>query len=64
MTARLSGLKDMVLLVIESEKTQRDSVKRATALLNESKAHVSTVLNKVHNYVPTRLHQEYLDDEA
>ena len=63
-TARLSGLMDMVLLVIESEKTQRDSVKRATALLNESKAHISTVLNKVHNYVPTRLHQEYLDDEA
>ncbi len=64
MTARLSGLMDMVLLVIESEKTNRDSVKRATALLKESKAHVSTVLNKVHTYVPTRLHQEYLDDEV
>ena len=64
MTARLSGLMDMVLLVIESEKSNRDSVKRATALLKESKAHVSTVLNKVHNYVPTSLHQEFLDDEA
>ena len=64
MTARLSGLMDMVLLVIESEKSNRDSVKRATALLKESKAHVSTVLNKVHTYVPTKLHQEFLDDEA
>ena len=64
MTARLSGLMDMVLLVIESEKTNRESVKRATALLHESKAHVSTVLNKVHTYVPTRLHPEFLDDEV
>lgn len=63
-TPRLSGLMDMVLLVIESEKTNRDSIQRATALLAQSKANVSTVLNKVKTYVPTRLHQEYLDDEA
>jgi polysaccharide biosynthesis transport protein len=63
-TPRLAGLMDMVLLVIESEKTNRDSIQRATALLAESKANVSTVLNKVKTYVPTRLHQEFLDDEA
>ncbi len=61
-TARLSGLMDMVLLVIESEKTNQDVVKRANQLLAESKAKVSTVLNKTRNYIPTRLHQEFLDN--
>jgi len=60
-TARLSGLMDMVLLVIESEKTNQDVVKRANQLLVESKAKVSTVLNKTRNYIPPRLHQEFLD---
>ena len=61
-TARLSGLMDMVLLVIESEKTNQDVVKRVNQLLAESKAKVSTVLNKTRNYVPARLHQEFLDN--
>jgi uncharacterized protein involved in exopolysaccharide biosynthesis/Mrp family chromosome partitioning ATPase len=64
MTPRLAGLMDMVLLVIESEKTHRESVQRATALLNESRAQVSTVLNKVKTYVPKKLHQDFLDDEV
>jgi succinoglycan biosynthesis transport protein ExoP len=62
MTPRLAGLMDMVLLVIESEKTSREAVQRANALLAESKANVSTVLNKTRSYVPNRLHQEYLND--
>jgi Mrp family chromosome partitioning ATPase len=61
-TARLSGYMDMVLLVIESEKTNQDVVQRVNKLLEESKANVSTVLNKVRTYVPTQLHQEYLGD--
>ncbi len=61
-TARLSGLMDMVLLVIESEKTNQDVVKRVNQLLAESKAKVSTVLNKTRNYIPKRLHQEFLDN--
>jgi succinoglycan biosynthesis transport protein ExoP len=64
MTPRLAGLMDMVLLIIESEKTHRDAVQRATALLNESRAQVSTVLNKVKTYVPASLHQEFLDDDV
>ena len=60
-TARLSGLMDMVLLVIEAEKTNQDVVKRVSQLLAESKATVGTVLNKTRNYVPSRLHQEFLD---
>jgi uncharacterized protein involved in exopolysaccharide biosynthesis/Mrp family chromosome partitioning ATPase len=61
-TARLSGLMDKVLLVIESEKTNQDVVKQVTKLLGESKANVSTVLNKTQTYVPPQLHQEYLND--
>jgi succinoglycan biosynthesis transport protein ExoP len=61
-TARLSGLMDMVLLVVESEKTNQDVVQRVNQLLGESKANVSTVLNKVRTYVPPRLHQEFLSD--
>jgi len=60
-TARLSGLMDMVLLVIESEKTNQDVVKRVIKLLAESKATVRTVLNKSRNYIPARLHQEFLN---
>ena len=61
-TARLAGFMDMVLLVIESEKTNQDVVKRVNQLLAESKAKVSTVLNKTRTYIPTRLHQEFLND--
>lgn len=61
-TARLSSYMDMTLLVLESEKTDREVVKRATALLGESKANVTAVLNKTRNYVPKRLHQEFLSN--
>jgi Mrp family chromosome partitioning ATPase len=64
MTPRIAGLMDMVLLVIESEKTSQDVVKRVKALLGESKANVSTVLNKTRNYIPAQLHQEFLNDEV
>jgi succinoglycan biosynthesis transport protein ExoP len=61
-TPRLAGFMDMVLLVIESEKTNRDLVERATALLTQSKAHVGAVLNKTQTYVPKRLHQDSLSN--
>ena len=59
-TPRLAGFMDMVLMVVESEKTDRDLVQHATALLAQSNAHVGAVLNKSKNYVPSKLHQEYL----
>ena len=59
-TPRLAGFMDMVLLVVESEKTDRDLVQRATALLAESKVHVGAVLNKNKTYVPPMLHQDNL----
>lgn len=59
-TPRLAGFMDMVLMVVESEKTDRDLVQRATALLVESHAHVGIVLNKMKRYVPARLFQDNL----
>jgi uncharacterized protein involved in exopolysaccharide biosynthesis/Mrp family chromosome partitioning ATPase len=61
-TSRLAGFMDMTLLVIESEKTSRDAVHQATALLAQSKATVGAVLNKTRKYVPDRLHRESLGD--
>lgn len=62
MTARLARLMDMVLLVIESEKTNQEVAKKVISLLAESEAKVTTVLNKTRSYVPARLHQEFLND--
>ncbi|MGA9780320.1 MAG: Wzz/FepE/Etk N-terminal domain-containing protein [Verrucomicrobiia bacterium] len=61
MTFRLARLMDQTLLVIEAGKTNQEVVKRVAALLAESKANVSTVLNKARTYAPRWLHQEFLD---
>jgi Mrp family chromosome partitioning ATPase len=58
-TQRLAGFMDMMLLVVEAEKTSRDVVKQASGLLTESKANVSVVLNKTRTYIPKRFHQEF-----
>ena len=58
LTPRLARFMDMVLMVVESGKTDRDVVKRATTLLTENKANVSVLLNKARTYVPKRLLQE------
>lgn len=58
MTPRLAKFMDMVLMVVESEKTDRDVVKKATSLLSESKTNVGVVLNKSRQYVPKALQQE------
>lgn len=57
-TARLSGFMDMVLVVIESEKTGQEIVLRAKGLLHESRATVAAVLNKHRAYVPHKFSQE------
>ncbi len=58
LTPRLSRFMDMVLMVVESEKTGRDVVKRASALLAESRANVGIVLNKQRRYIPRRFQQD------
>jgi succinoglycan biosynthesis transport protein ExoP len=57
-TPRIAKFMDIVLLVIESEKTDRDVVKRAVALLAESKPNLGAVLNKRRTYVPKILQQD------
>ena len=62
MTPAWRDFMDMVLLVVESEKTNQDVAKKVISLLGESEAEVSAVFNKTHSYVPAKLHQEYLND--
>ena len=57
-TTRLAGFMDTVMLVIESEKTNRDVVQQANQLLMQSKANVTAVLNKTRKYVPARLQHD------
>jgi polysaccharide biosynthesis transport protein len=61
-TSRLAGFMDMVLLVIQSEKTHLDSAQQAIALLAHSKTKIGVVLNKTRKYIPDRLHRETLTD--
>jgi Mrp family chromosome partitioning ATPase len=57
-TPRLAGFMDMVLLVVESEKTNRDVAKRAWSMLSESGANVRAILNRYRTYVPKSLDPE------
>jgi len=59
-TPRLASFMDMVLLVVESEKSPSELVQRAANLLNESRTHVGVVLNKTRSYVPSYLYQDSL----
>jgi len=54
-TARVAGLLDMTLLVLESEKTHGELAKQVTGLLKQSRADVAAVVNKHVRYVPKRL---------
>ena len=63
LTSRLSRFMDMTLLVVESEKTDREIAQQANNWLAESGATVGAVLNKTWQYVPERLHQEFLGDK-
>jgi Mrp family chromosome partitioning ATPase/capsule polysaccharide export protein KpsE/RkpR len=58
-TSKLAGFMDMVLLVVESEKTGRSIVAEATDLLRDSRATVATVLNKTRRYVPRWVHRDF-----
>src|ERR1051325_10053637 len=54
-TPRLGSYMDIVLLVLESEKTGQQLAARATALMRESRANVAAVVNKYRAHVPARL---------
>lgn len=57
-TPRLARFMDMVMVVVESEKTDRHVVQRALTMLAETRANVGVVLNKRKNYVPLSIQQE------
>lgn len=57
-TPRLASFMDMMLMVLESEKTDRDMALHASALLAKSRAPVGVVLNKTKSYIPPSLHQD------
>ena len=63
LTSRLARFMDMVLLVVESEKSDREVVAQANHWLAESGATVGAVLNKTRRHVPARLHQEFLSEK-
>jgi len=58
-TPRLARFMDMVVMVVEAEKTQREAVKDANDYLVESEANMVTVLNKYKPHVP-----KWLGDES
>ena len=62
-TSRLARFMDMVLLVVESEKTSLGVVQQANSWLAESGATVGAVLNKTRAYVPAQLHQDFLNSK-
>jgi uncharacterized protein involved in exopolysaccharide biosynthesis/Mrp family chromosome partitioning ATPase len=57
-TSMVATYMDLVLLLIESEKTNRSLVEQAGSLLAESKVNVKAVLNKYRRYVPDSLQPE------
>jgi succinoglycan biosynthesis transport protein ExoP len=63
LTSRLARFMDMVLLVVESEKSDREVVQQANTWLAESGATVGAVLNKTRQYIPARLHQDFLGNK-
>jgi len=57
-TPRLASFMDMMLLVLEAEKADRDIAHTASDMLAKSKAPVAVVLNKTKSYIPAALHQD------
>ncbi len=57
-TARVAGYMDIVLLVLESEKTSQKAAIGANAMMKESRANVAAVLNKCRRCVPALLSQD------
>jgi len=57
-TPRVARFMDMVLLVIESEKTDGGAARVAANMLSETKTNVGIVLNKSRSYVPRRLQHD------
>lgn len=58
-TPRLAGFMDMVFIVVDGDKTNREWLKHANQMLKQSKANIAAVFNKRREYVPRWLHHEF-----
>ena len=56
-TPRLASQMDVVLMVIESEKTGVKAARQASVLMQESRANMANVINKCRRYVPAKLNE-------
>jgi len=56
-TPRLAKFMDLVLMVVESERTDQEMVRRAGILISRNNPNVGIVLNKSHEYMPKKLRQ-------
>jgi len=54
----MTGYMDIVLLVLEAEKTGQQTAARASALMRDARANVAAVLNKCRTHVPAMLAPE------
>ncbi len=59
-TPRLAIFMDVILVVLEAERTDRDVARRAMQLLDASGARAGIVFNRSRRYVPVRLHEDHL----
>lgn len=59
-TPRLAGFMDLVLLVVEAMRSDREIAKQAAQLLTESRTNVGAVLNKARSHTYPRSHEEFL----
>ncbi|MCH6257866.1 Wzz/FepE/Etk N-terminal domain-containing protein [Puniceicoccaceae bacterium K14] len=59
-TPRLARAMDTVMLVIESEKSDKNVVEKATSILRESNENVGAILNKTKIYAPGQLKQDFV----
>jgi len=57
-SARVSGLMDTTVMVLESEKTQEELARQAVKLLQESNTELVAVLNKHKRYLPNNLESD------
>jgi len=61
-TPRLASFMDTILMVVESEKTDRDAATKASAMLTKAGTPVGIILNKTKAYIPRSLQKDALTD--
>lgn len=58
-TPRLAGYMDAMLMVVESEKTDKSVLKQATQLMEQTNSNLGVVLNKTKRHAPKFLQEDF-----